>query len=180
VIAWLADILKISFLTGKDGIKRAQINGKIIDNKKYDFGSCRDLYLYHDLIIKTDRDKYDDYNDCMYAHQCISEISLWPQIDEKDRAFFCALQGFGVTNEGAIWVAQEYQEQDNHWEYKDLEERFNIIKKVVKKYDLDNDVKLLGSGPNNWGIFDGQPKIYDWGWSWGCSRDCMFCRVYKQ
>lgn len=137
-----------------DYYRRAIINGEELTQPH--FRSGRDLFLYSGLLIKIDDGLQSD-----------NEIRLWEAMDDEDRQWFAAICGHGKTECGREWVAQHFLISDqiylgDSFTFAFPEWVFTKIAEMIDKYNIGDISK---NDPFNWGIFRGQPKIYDYGYN---------------
>jgi hypothetical protein len=119
--------------------------------------SSRFVIEYCGLMIKLDTRRN--------SGQVLSELLLWPTIEEEDRDFFAAIVGYGVTPEGELWIAQEALDgavrPETTIEIDALCAKVNtVLRPILSKYGIW-DVFPWGWN-SNWILTD-LPKIYDWG-----------------
>ena len=147
----LAKCLHIELVDAlRGGYRRAKINGELLEQENY---RCnRHLFKYCGLLIKIDSSIW----------QAAREVYLWEAMDEEDRQYFVSLEGNGETECGQAWVAQRFLISDSRLEGNTPQPDWihEKIESLIDKYrfrDVDSTYQ------RNWGVFNGQPKIYDWG-----------------
>ena len=149
----VSDLINIRLMRDdNDFYRRAIINGEKITQPH--FRSGRDVFLYSGLLIKVDG-----------GQQSKNEIRLWEAMDDEDRQWFAAICGHGETECGRWWVAQNFLKRDREYQTDGFTFAFpdwviQKIEEMIDKYDISD---ISRSDPFNWGVFQGQPKIFDWG-----------------
>ena len=96
--------------------------------------------------------------------QVLSEVMLWPEIEEEDRKFFVPLLGCGLTKTGELWLVQEEVEFVKPTMTDDEAEEFSeSLSDIMEKYEIWDVYPESFNGCGNWMMVNGCPKIYDWG-----------------
>ncbi|MHA2135727.1 MAG: hypothetical protein ACW99J_17870 [Candidatus Thorarchaeota archaeon] len=154
----------------------AEIDGEIC--KPENFCSVRNVYLYLGMIVKICRPKSWLHT----GRQTEAEIELWETMDDEDRQHFVPLLGWGKTEDKKIpWVAQPFLKADT---IAPTAVQIDTLFSVLDKYGANRDVEadecayddeISEFGPEGYGVncmmYDGMPKVYDWGVNQFTKRD---------
>ena len=117
--------------------------------------SCRDLYIYKNIIIKIE-DKWSYDHMC----QCRNEVSLWKKIKVEDRKHFASILAYHIerSHNKTSWIAQQ---RCIPRKGRTSKKHRDTIYKIAEKYNL-KDLEFFP--PWNWTVTkEGIPVIFDYG-----------------
>lgn len=160
--------LKVKLIPRTGERPYAEIDGVLC--KPENFCSVRNVYLYSGLIVKVCRPR--SWRGA--GHQTEAEIELWKTMLEEDRKHFIPLLGWGETEVKKIpWVAQPFLVADTVAPTEDqIETLFNVLDKYGANKDVEADEcayddEISEFGAEGYGVncmmYEGMPKVYDWG-----------------
>lgn len=165
--------LKVEVASG-GGRRSIYINGhkythtELRKNKPSSFGGTRMHLFGLDFVIKVDspalyRENYMDTD----RKQSNSEFKLWNNIEPNDRKYFAEVIAY---EKNRYIVFRRYAEIDdiNQPKQKIALKHIRKIDDLINKYDIadvETEIWKKTVETHNWGMVNGQPLIFDYGFA---------------